>query len=69
MKNDYVLKHDFGYGREEELEELNKLTLRNIKDVEVYVTDVIKNTFAHSTEKKVFLIDEQEVEEVKIELL
>ncbi len=69
MDNDYILKHDFGYGREEELEELNKLKLRDIKDVELYVTDVIKNSFAYSIEKKVFLIDTQEIEEVKIELL
>ena len=42
---DYVLKHDFGYGREEELEELYKLELRNFEDVKVYVEDVIKNAF------------------------
>jgi len=69
MNNDYVLKHDFGYGREEELEELNRLKLRNINDVETYVLDIIKNGIVCSAGKKVYLIDEAKVEEVQIELL
>lgn len=42
---DYVLNHDFGYGREPELDELFKLELRNIEDVKVYVLDAIKNAY------------------------
>lgn len=42
---DYVLNHDYGYGQEEEKEELNKLKLRNINDLKVYVEDVIINAF------------------------
>jgi len=69
MKNNYVLKHDYGYGREEELEELNRLKLRNIKDVETYVLDIIENGFVCSAGNKVYLIDKAQVEEVKIELV
>jgi len=69
MNNDYVLKHDFGYGREEELEELNRLTLRNLNDVEVYVLDIIKNAIVCSAGKRVLLIDTAEVEEVQIDLI
>ena len=68
MNNDYVLKHDFGYGREE-LEELNRLTLRNLNDVEVYVLDIIKNAIVCSAGKRVLLIDTAEVEEVQIDLI
>lgn len=47
MKNskEYVLSHDFGYGKEEELEILKKLKLRNKDDLGVYVDDVITNAF------------------------
>ena len=69
MKNNYVLKHDYGYGREEELEELNRLKLRKIKDVETYVLDIIENGFVCSAGNQVYLIDKAQVEEVKIELI
>lgn len=45
---DYVLKHDFGYGREPELEELYKLELRNFKDLKVYVYNIISTQFVAS---------------------
>lgn len=68
MKNDYVLNHDFGYGREE-LEELNRLELRNIEDVETYVLDIIKNGVVCSEGKQIYLIDSKQKEEVIIELI
>ena len=42
---EYVLNHDFGYGREPELDELIKLELRNIEDVKVYIADALENAF------------------------
>lgn len=47
MKNskDYVLNHDYGYGKEPEQEKLNKLKLRSVEDLRVYVDDVIVNAF------------------------
>ena len=42
---EYVSSHDFGYGREPELDKLIKLELRNIDDVKFYVLDVIKNAY------------------------
>lgn len=44
---DYVLKHDFGYGREPELEddELIKLELRNIDDVKFYIGWTLRDVF------------------------
>lgn len=69
MNNDYVLNHDFGYGREKELKELNRLKLRNIKDVETYVLDIIKNGIVCSAGKKVYLVDKAQTEEVQIELI
>ena len=41
----YVLKHDFGYGREPELEELLKLKLRNFEDLKIYVDNIISTQF------------------------
>lgn len=42
---EYVSSHDFGYGREPELDKLIKLELRNIDDVKFYVLDAIKNAY------------------------
>ena len=42
---EYVLNHDFGYGREPELDNLIKLELRNKEDVIIYVDDSFKNAF------------------------
>ena len=42
---EYVLNHDFGYGREPELDELKKLELRNIEDLIVYVDESLDNAF------------------------
>ena len=38
----YVLHHNYGYGLDEEENELNKLTLRNLTDLKVYITDLTK---------------------------
>ncbi len=40
---EYVLKHDFGYG--EDKEQINKLLLRNMQDLQIYVRDVLDNAF------------------------
>ncbi len=69
MKNEYVLNHDFGYGREEELDELNRLKLRNLNDVETYVLEIIKSGVVCSAGKKVYLIDSKVIEEVEFELI
>ena len=42
---EYVLNHNYGYGKEPEQENLNKLELRNSEDLKVYVDDVIANAF------------------------
>ena len=39
--SDYVLKHDFGYGKDLEQKEINKLNLRNYDDLTTYVDEVI----------------------------
>lgn len=41
----YVLNHDYGYGREPELKNLYKLNLRNIDDLRVYINDILNNAF------------------------
>lgn len=38
---DYVLCHDFGYGRETETE-IKKLKLRNINDLIVYTNEILE---------------------------
>lgn len=50
MKNDYVLNHDFGYGKEPEQKELNKLALRNIDDLKVYLQNAVKELFIEKVE-------------------
>ena len=54
---EYVLNHDFGYGREPELDELIKLELRSIEDVKVYVADALENAFINYKEIKVEIVN------------
>lgn len=42
---DYVLLHDFGYGKQPQQEKLNKLKLRNLEDLKIYVNDVMECAF------------------------
>ena len=49
----YVLKHDFGYGREPELNQMIKLKLRNEKDLKVYILDVLENSFVNFEKIKI----------------
>lgn len=68
MKNEYVLNHDYGYGKEPEQEELNKLELRNIEDLKVYIKDIMKNTFNASVRKNTLtFLDDMSKTEVVIE--
>lgn len=64
MKNNYVLNHDYGYGREPEQEELNKLNLRNIDDLKVYIGDIISHMFVAKVKNNMiqFLEDQSKVE-------
>ena len=67
MKSEYVLNHDYGYGREKEIEQLNKLLLRNLQDLDTYVMDIIDNYMENSNEGKVFTT--AGVEQVIIEII
>lgn len=42
----YVHQHDYGYGRDPEVLELNKLTLRSLEDCRVYLQDACENLLA-----------------------
>ena len=43
MKNYYVLKHDFGYGKD--FKDLNKLQLRNVQDLKDYLKLILLFTY------------------------
>lgn len=46
--NDYVLKHDFGYGNNPEVQNLDKLELRNIEDTNIYIVNGIEEIFTNN---------------------
>ena len=48
---DYVLNHDFGYGKGDLACIINKLELRNIEDIKFYVNWSIKEIFIRSMKK------------------
>ncbi|MBQ4558159.1 MAG: hypothetical protein IJA61_02140 [Clostridia bacterium] len=50
--NDYVLNHDFGYGRVPEVLKLNKLELRNVEDLKFYVNWSIRELFSAVVDDK-----------------
>ena len=41
LKNKYIFNHNFGYGRENELDELFKLNLRDFQDLKDYIDFVL----------------------------
>ena len=49
---DYVLNHNFGYGREPEIENLIKLDLRNFEDVKAYIEWTIREVFSADVDKQ-----------------
>lgn len=55
----YVLGHDFGYCNEEEREQLNKLKLRNIDDLKIYINDLIPNIFEAHFEKDIIKFNQE----------
>lgn len=42
---EYVLNHNFKLGKDPDGKELNKLTLRNIDDLKIYLNDLIELNF------------------------
>ncbi|MBQ8792231.1 MAG: hypothetical protein IJZ62_01240 [Clostridia bacterium] len=50
----YVLHHDFGYGREPEIENIIKLNLRNYEDLLVYIADIIQKDFIKAKRRTVY---------------
>ena len=57
----YVLNHDYGYGKEYELKELNKLNLRNFNDLQVYLEDLITKEVADFDNVVTFKTNEVEI--------
>ena len=64
---EYVLNHDYGYGQEEEKVELNKLNLRNIEDLKVYVDDAIQNAFVAKYQNNIIEFKDKEKCKIVIE--
>lgn len=65
MKNDYVLNHDFGYGKEEDI---NWLKLRNIQDLRDYIFEILKTQIVGDVKNnKVRFLKEKKWIEVVIE--
>ncbi len=47
----YVLYHNYGYGNVVEKKTIEKLKLRSVEDLKVYVKDVINNAFVATYKK------------------
>ena len=63
---EYVLNHDYGYGQEEKVN-LDKLTLRNIEDLKVYVDDAIQNAFVAKYQNNIIEFKDKEKCKIVIE--
>lgn len=64
MKNNYVMKHDFGYGKD--LKSLNKLTLRNYQDLEDYLSLILISTYTVRVENNI--IHFPKISKVKVDI-
>lgn len=65
----YVLNHNYGYGNQPEQEKLNKLQLRNVEDLKVYVHDVIDTSFVATYNKNIVEFNDKQKTKVVIESL
>ena len=45
----YVLNHDYGYGKANEQIELNRLNLRNLDDLYIYLQDLLQKELITSS--------------------
>lgn len=68
MKNNYVLEHDFGYGRENEPKNLNKLKLRNIDDLKTYLNAVVECSYLKQMKNNIIVFTNSKVA-IEIEML
>ncbi|MCM1534150.1 MAG: hypothetical protein NC099_05810 [Corallococcus sp.] len=50
VQNDYVLNHDYGDGYSD-TEQINKLKLRDVKDLRCYVKDIIESNIVNASVK------------------
>ncbi len=68
---DYVLNHQYGYGLDKEKRSLNKLNLRSLEDLRVYVADLVCSNFNASYINNIlrFDLDDSEFELVIEETL
>lgn len=41
MKNCNILDHDFGYGKTFDKLEINKLNLKNLNELKIYIEDIL----------------------------
>ena len=62
----YVINHDFGYGKDSK--NINKIMLRNLEDLNVYIEDNLKHTLNAEVNGKVIKFSDESLE-VKIEIL
>ena len=57
---EYIYSHDFGYGKISEFENLNKINLRNIDDLKLYVFDILSKNFDAIVKKDDIFVLENE---------
>ena len=65
----YIFEHDFGYGREPELNSLKKLELRDFEDVKIYVNQAVRELFFATVDENnlITFLDDQSKVKVNIE--
>lgn len=65
MKDNYVKKHNFNYDKEQ----INKIELRNVNDVKIYIEDILKNAFVAKTKNNIVKFDDNIKVKIKIKKL
>ena len=63
----YVLNHNFGYGKRKECKKVKKLKLRNFEDLEIYIKDIIKIGFISKTNNNMLHFADNSKIEVVVE--
>ena len=62
MKDNYVKNHNFNYDKEE----INKVKLRDMKDVKIYVEDILKGAFVAKVKHNIIKFEDETKIKVRI---
>ena len=69
MRNYYVIRHDFGYGKDVPLSKLNKLLLRNFDDLQEYIKKLVFVSYTSNKQDNLVLCFDNQKYKINIDVI